>query len=93
MFPEFLPRVIYRKRPSAEVLCQLRFPTILRIDTEPPAAFQEIIRRDYPNFQERPKSGLPSGIPPQISRLLGAEQPFWSPKLYEFSSSDKLWSV
>ncbi len=92
MLPE-TPRVIYRKKPSEEVICQLRFPTILRIDAEAPAPFQEAIRNEYPNFQVKPNFGLPSGLPPQISRLFGAEFPFGAAKVYEFSSSDKLWIV
>jgi hypothetical protein len=31
------PRRIYRKNPLAEVICQLRFPEILSIETELPA--------------------------------------------------------
>ena len=79
MFPE-TPRVIYRKKPS-EVFCQLRFPAILRIDAEVPAAFQESIRAYYPNYQEKSKFGVPM-----------LEFPI-AAKLYEFNSSDNLWSV
>jgi uncharacterized protein (TIGR04255 family) len=92
MFPE-APRVIYRKKPSEEVICQLRFPTILRIDAEAPASFQEAIRQDYPSFQEKPNLSLPPGVPPQISRILGANLPFGATKAYEFSSIDTRWTV
>jgi uncharacterized protein (TIGR04255 family) len=92
MFPE-TAREIFRKRPSEEVICQLRFPTILRIDAEAPASFQESIRNDYPNFQERPNLGLPLGVPPQLSRLFGPEFSFGAGKVYEFSSSDRNWTV
>lgn len=92
MFPE-TPRWIYRKKPSEEVICQLRFPTILRIDAEAPASFQESIRQDYPIFQEKSNLGLSSGVPPQISRLFSADFPFGVAKGYEFSSTDKLWTV
>ena len=51
-------RVIYPKNPLAEVLCQLRFPEILSIETELPAAFQERIRDVFPRFTVR-KEGLP----------------------------------
>ena len=92
MFPE-TPRMIYGKKPSEEVILQLRFPTILRVDAEPPASFQEVIRNEYPNFQEKSQAGLPPGFPPQISRLLGGGFTFGIAKAYEFISSDKLWTV
>jgi len=44
-------RVLYDKNPLTEVICQLRFPTILRIGTEQPAGFQEKIRNDYPIYK------------------------------------------
>ena len=52
------PRVVYHKNPLAEVICQLRFPEILSIETELPAAFQEQIRDVFPRFIQR-KEGLP----------------------------------
>ena len=50
-------RCIYAKNPLAEVICQLRFPEILTIETELPAAFQEAIREKFPVFHQR-KEGL-----------------------------------
>jgi hypothetical protein len=38
------PRVIYKRNPIIGVVCELRFPPILRIAAEPPVAFQEWIR-------------------------------------------------
>ena len=69
-FPES-DRVIYRKNPLAEVAVQLRFPTILKIDSESPAAFQDIIRSDYPRYSQAPvNASLPPNIPPQIRNLI-----------------------
>ena len=51
-------RCIYRNNQLAEVICQLRFPEILSIETELPAAFQEEIRDVFPRFSQR-KEGLP----------------------------------
>lgn len=45
-------RVIYAKRQLVEVICQLRFPEILKIDVSEPADFQERIRRDYPQYEK-----------------------------------------
>lgn len=40
----------YHHNPLAEVICQLRFPEILKINTTPPAVFQEMIRSKYPFY-------------------------------------------
>jgi len=49
-------RVVFDKRPLEEVICQLRFPTILEINTEKPAKFQNRIRTDYPIYRiEKPE--------------------------------------
>ena len=49
-FPES-PRVRYSRNPLLEVICQLRFPKILSIETEVPVGFQEDIRSEYPVFK------------------------------------------
>jgi uncharacterized protein (TIGR04255 family) len=66
-FPE-TPRVVYERNPLVEVICQLRFPTILRIASEPPVELQERLRGEYPVFREE-QGGLP-GVPPEVSRVL-----------------------
>jgi uncharacterized protein (TIGR04255 family) len=79
----------------AEVLCQLRFPPILRIDTGPPAAFQERVRQQYPLYSEgiRREIVLPQ-LPKLITQRLGEE--LGSPKIrksYDFHSADSEWTV
>ena len=49
-------RVIYAKRQLVEVICQLRFPEILKIDVSEPADFQERIRRDFRSMRRRSSS-------------------------------------
>lgn len=44
------PRCVYRYNPIAEVICQLRFPEILSIETQLPDAFQEAIREEFPRY-------------------------------------------
>jgi hypothetical protein len=44
-FPES-ERIIYAKNPLESVICQLRFPAILKISSEPPVEFQETLRKD-----------------------------------------------
>ena len=48
---ETIKRVKYQKCPLLEVKYQLNFPTILSIDEEEPAKFQELIRSDFPNYK------------------------------------------
>ena len=44
-------RVLYGKNPLERVICQLRFPPILRVGTEAPAQFQDGIRDEYPVYE------------------------------------------
>ena len=45
-------RVKYNRCPLVEVIFQLRFPTILSINSKQPADFQEKIRKEYPFYDE-----------------------------------------
>ena len=44
------PHPHYEKTLAHEVICQLRFPTILTINNVEPADFQERIREDFPQY-------------------------------------------
>jgi uncharacterized protein (TIGR04255 family) len=66
LFPE-TQRVVYGRKVLDEVICQLRFPPILRIGVESPAGFQERIRKSYPNYAQ--DSDSPE-MPIQISAML-----------------------
>lgn len=94
-FPE-ASRVIYKKNPLAEVICQLRFPPILKIDADIPANFQDSIRGDFPNFKETsewkvdidPTSQVE--LPPEVlSQLIKST----GTKNYEFSTDDEHWKI
>jgi uncharacterized protein (TIGR04255 family) len=95
-FPETQQKIIYRKNPLDRVICQLRFPPILKIDTELPVGFQERIRNDFPEFREKEEAILPL---PQIEQR---EIIPWDTlrnimptkiKNYEFTSEDGLWRI
>ena len=58
-------RVVFNHNPLEEVICQLRFPPILEISVEKPAAFQNKMRSDYPLY----KVDQPS-LPKEISELM-----------------------
>lgn len=88
------PRVIYEKNPLQEVECELEFPPILRIGSEDPVDFQELIRRDYPLYEESSEMGLPPDLPPALSKLLTNEALLGPTALrHEFNSPDGVWSV
>jgi len=92
-FPE-TDRIIYRMNPLADVTVQLRFPTILRIDSESPAAFQDVIRTDYPQYiQAAVNPTLPANLPPQIRGLIQGMGVPSGPIRHLFESEDRRWQV
>ena len=80
----------YRANQIAEVICQLRFPEILSIGTTAPAAFQDAIRDEFPQFIRR--QDLPA---PKITGLPGHLSLENQPGVinYQFSSADGAWRV
>ena len=84
------PHCRYRKNQIVEVICQLRFPEILTIATNPPAQFQEIIRSEFPQFSRRQELPAPkvTGTPGQMTIQ---NQP--SVINYQFTSADGIWRV
>lgn len=94
-FPE-ATRVIYKKNPLDQVICQLRFPPILKIDAEIPANFQEKIRKDFPNLATTSLWKLEAlqeskgQIPPEVLRQALQSS---GNKNYEFSSEDGQWKL
>ncbi|MCI0616001.1 TIGR04255 family protein, partial [bacterium] len=94
-FPE-VKRVIYKKNPLDQVVCQLRFPPILKIDADIPAEFQDRLRGDFPNYAETSewKVELSPKIKGQIpAELLTQMLQSSSGKNYEFASEDGLWKI
>jgi uncharacterized protein (TIGR04255 family) len=89
-------RVVFTKNPLDRVICQFRFPPILKIDTEVPAEFQERIRDVFPNLSESTEfkiefsSDAKQSIPPE-----GVQQFIKPPGNinYEFASEDGLWKL
>jgi len=89
-----VPRVVYKTNPLEEVICQLKFPPILRIDSELPAKFQESLRRDYPLFQQAGPA-IPAVFETGLSAALtNLRLPIsLSAKVYNFISADEKWKV
>ncbi len=89
-------RVIYANNPLTSVICQLRFPPILLIDTELPAQFQEQLRRDYPELEEVNEStrlSLPDSIAQVVPKELRESLTSRGSRRFEFKSVDNNWSV
>lgn len=84
-------RVRYTPNPLAEVICQLRFKRLLRIESEPPAPFQEKIRRVYPETRETNMVSPP--LPPQVAQLVGLEPGSIGQRAFDFLTNDSTWKV
>lgn len=88
-------RVIYKKNPLIQVVCQLRFPRILKINEKQPADFQERIREKYPLYQvtveQQQQLSVDIGGPeiPPTPRILQSE----AINNYRFSSIDETWNI
>lgn len=84
------PRCRYRANPLGEVICQLRFPEILSIETTLPAQFQDAIREIFPVYTLHKESA-----PPKITGVPGALRVENPPTTnnYQFSSQDNVWRV
>jgi uncharacterized protein (TIGR04255 family) len=76
LFP-WTQRVFYEKAPLIEVVSQLRFPQILRIEGQPPAEFQERIRDKFPLLEKATSPLLPQlqqiPLPAEIMQALGSQ--------------------
>lgn len=80
------PRKFYRRSPLIEVICQLRFPDILKIEAHEPADFQDAIRQVYPQYAKRIEQ-----LPPQNAGGKMVEQ--GTVNNYQFISADSGWKV
>jgi len=81
-------RYQYAVSPLFEVICQLRFPAILKINADDPVDFQEQLRQKYPRYsarQEQPQgqtvNGQPSQLPPILNHTFISEDGTWKVNL------------
>ena len=83
-------RCVYQNSPLGEVICQLRFPEILKIGTEVPADFQDAIRDAFPRYSSRMETPAPriTGTPGNMT-LQNQPQTI----NYQFLSEDGVWRV
>jgi len=71
---EFFPpaeRVIYEAAPLVQVICQLRYPSILKVE-QTPADFQDRIRGRFPLFERAHGPSLDQ-LPAEIAQIIGAQ--------------------
>jgi uncharacterized protein (TIGR04255 family) len=85
-----IERAIYKRNPLIEVVFQVRFPKFLLIETEPPAAFQQLIIKEYPIYEQRNVFRILFASPSQDAASFPAETPG---RLHAFISADRLWTV
>jgi uncharacterized protein (TIGR04255 family) len=86
------PRVLYGNSPLIEVVCQLCFPPILKIDTDVPAQFQDRVRREFPFYQTKRPDGKtiqnqPAGMIPF------SQEPRVDYMTHIFDSADRQWRL
>ena len=94
-FPE-VPRVIYNKNPLDQVICQLRFAPILKIDAELPAEFQDQVRSAFPTYSETAdfKFQLAPDLEGQVPvELMNQVIQSSGNKNYLFVSEDNSWKI
>lgn len=90
LFSEY-QRYHYDRSPLIEVICQLRFPAILTINTKEPAEFQEAIRHDFPRYASRQEQ-----LPPKVvnAGTPNAKMEPQSPVVnHSFVSTDGFWKI
>ena len=90
LFSEYA-RYQYVRSPLVEVICQLRFPAILTINTKEPAEFQEAVRHGFPRYAARKEQ-----LPPKVTGL-GTPNPKLEQQPavvnHSFVSADGLWKI
>lgn len=95
-FPE-AERVVYSRNLLDRVICQLRFPPILTIDTKLPADFQESIRKRFPGFRAKDETAfaIPQSMQKDIPTafLQNIVPSGDAAKNYEFISEAEDWTV
>ncbi|MGL4500348.1 MAG: TIGR04255 family protein, partial [Planktothrix sp.] len=85
-------RVIYKRNPLIEVIGQVRFPTILKIDNQDPFEFQEQVRLEYPILKQSQSLTIPPEIVPLLPQI-GGQIRNAQHTTYHFQSEDSKWQI
>lgn len=79
-------RCVYENNQLVEVICQLRFPTILSIEARDPVDFQDAVRQVFPRYQLRQDA-----VPPKVTQVPGQPpkvEPQKPVKNHQFMTAD-----
>ena len=90
MFFQDAVRCRYSKPQLREVICQVRFPAILSIDSQEPAAFQEAVRGVFPRYAPRREQPGPKITVSDGEMRVEKPQPVTN---YNFVSADSRWKL
>ncbi len=85
LFPEY-PRIELREPPLELVVCQVQFPPVFALTTQPPSDFQTLVAKEYPiGGQVEDVMELQAATGQKFATRLGGA---WS-----FQDKDSLWTV
>ncbi len=87
-FPE-IERAVYARNPLEAVKCEIRFPPILAIDVGSPVAFQELVRQDFPFYEETTSIKLPTELPAGMAQIVQKNLSASGKKSHVFMSADR----
>ena len=83
-------RCRYGSHQLGEVICQLRFPEILKINAESPVAFQEAVRKQFPRYSVNTEAPAPKIINTPQGLKLQTPAPIHN---HTFVSDDGAWRI
>jgi len=86
LFPE-TPRIRYERNPLNQVVCQVRFPPVLRLQAQAPFELQEAIKDRFPIYSEADEGTEPPAI---LAQLIGKQR---RSQVHRFFSEDQRWSA
>jgi uncharacterized protein (TIGR04255 family) len=87
-------RIVYGKKILSDVICQFRFPPLLRIDAEVPADIQNKLIEQFPYYREKLEATQQIILSPESVRLKENIDRFPSViKNHEFYTEDEGWKV
>jgi uncharacterized protein (TIGR04255 family) len=86
-----IERVVFEKNQLDSVICQLRFPPILQIETDLPSTFQARIRDTYVEY--RPRVEYRQEIGMRFQNLQAPNVSTSESKIHDFISADEKWII
>lgn len=85
--------LVFERNTLKQVICQLRFKTVLEIAAQLPARFQGFVREAFPTFEEKlPLADELPGLPAELQKLINANRRPGDVS-YEFRSEDAKWTL